>query len=214
MAQAFTRDELASLQSKLQREGHLFNARVTCVTDVNSIRWTVKDFSSRPWYVKLITRFLLARELKALNRLKGLEGFASDAFRIDRDAIAIRFIPGKILSQVDPGLVSVEFLERLESLTFRMHEAGIVHLDIRSMSNILMQDGGRPAIIDFQAAICTDHLPNCIRKALEDFDLSGSYKKWLRFQPEAMGEIRRKELDRINKVRKLWILRGYFGWHH
>lgn len=214
MTQAFTRDDLSHLQSKLQRDGHLFNARVSCVTDADGVAWTVKDFSSRPWYVKLVTRFLLARELKALGRLKGLEGFASDAFRIDRDAIAVRFIPGKILSQVSPDRVSVDFLERLESLIYRMHEVGIVHLDIRSMSNILMQEDGKPAIIDFQAALCTDHLPRFIRKALEDFDLSGSYKKWLRFQPEAMGEIRRRELERINKVRRFWILRGYFGWHH
>ena len=41
--------------------------------------------------------------------------------------------------------------------------------------------------------------------------MSGALKKWLQFQPEMMGEERRKELERINELRKFWIFRGYFG---
>ena len=41
--------------------------------------------------------------------------------------------------------------------------------------------------------------------------MSGALKKWLQFQPEMMGEERRKELERINGLRKFWIFRGYFA---
>ena len=41
--------------------------------------------------------------------------------------------------------------------------------------------------------------------------MSGALKKWLKYQPEAMGDERRQELERINRLRRFWIFRGYFG---
>lgn len=206
----FTRADLARAEVKLQRNGRLFNARVTKVT-LDGKTWTVKDFSDRPFFVRWVARFLLGRELKALNRLKGIDGFADEAFRMDGDSMAVSYIDGRILLSVPKEEITPAFLEQLEAVTRRMHDAGIVHLDIRSMSNVVMRPDGSPAIIDFQAALCTDAMPRWLKRVLEDLDMSGAYKKWLNYQPEAMGEARRKELERINGIRKFWVLRGYFG---
>ncbi len=210
MTMPFTRDDLARAEVKLQRNGRLFNARVTKVTLDGKV-WTVKDFSDRPFYVRWVARFLLARELKALQRLKGIDGFAEDAFRLDADCMAVRYIDGRILLDIPEEEVTPEFLTQLENLTRRMHEAGIVHLDIRSKSNVLMRPDGTPAIIDFQAGICTDSLPRRLKKLLEDIDISGAYKKWSEYHPESMGEFRKSELERINAIRRFWVLKGYFG---
>ncbi|MBL8327999.1 MAG: hypothetical protein JNJ71_04040, partial [Rubrivivax sp.] len=50
-----------------------------------------------------------------------------------------------------------------------------------------------------------------LRRWFEGLDMGGIYKKWLQFQPAAMGAQRREHFDRINRWRRLWVFRGYFG---
>lgn len=204
----FSREDLKRADRRLLRDGRLFNARVDLV-NMDGVLWTFKDFSSRPWFVRIIAQLLLWREQKALERLKHIDGFAPDVFRLDRNSLAVRFIEGRPLTRVPKEDITPEFLTDLESLTRKMHQAGIVHLDIRSLSNVVMRPDGRAAIIDPQAAMCTENMPNWLRRALEDIDISGAYKKWQKFCPDQMGEERRKELARINRFRRFWIFRGY-----
>lgn len=205
---SFSREEIDFSSAKLLRDGKLFNARVWLIKHGNT-EWTYKDFSTRPWYVRVLARFLLWREEKALRRLKGLDGFAPDVVRVDGDSLAIVFMPGQALVNLTSKEVTVEFLEKLEALTRAMHQRGIVHLDIGSLGNVLIRPDGTPAIIDPQASLCTDHMPRWLKSVLEDVDMRGSYKKWLKFQPEQMGEKRRMELARINRLRSFWPFRGY-----
>ena len=213
MGTTFTREQLPNLPAKLLRDGHVFNAVVSLVTGPDGRRWTVKDFSTRPWYVRLLARLLLSHELSILKRLRGIDGIAEDAFRIDANSMAILFQPGEILANIDPARMTPEYLTKLEELTRAIHRAGVVHLDMRSFSNILIRPDDTPGVIDFQAAQTTWWMPVFLRTRLEDIDMSGAYKKWERFQPEAMGEERKRELARINKLRDLWVIRGYFGAH-
>lgn len=211
MSQPFTRADLARAQVTLLRDGRWANARVSRV-EIGGEAWTLKDFSGRSWWVrKTLARFLLAREVRALQRLHGIAGVPEDAFRVDGDAIAARFVPGTILAKLEPAAISPVFLESLENLLRAIHERGIVHLDTRGASNVLMRPDGSPGIIDFQASLSTRWLPRALRRLLEDFDLSGVYKKWAAWQPAAMGEARRAEFERINRLRRFWVLRGYFG---
>lgn len=46
---------------------------------------------------------------------------------------------------------------------------------------------------------------------MEDMDMGGVYKKWKKYLPKEMGEFREKENERISKLRKLWVLKGYMG---
>ncbi|MEG0821036.1 MAG: hypothetical protein RR101_05205 [Burkholderiaceae bacterium] len=211
MTLPFTRADLARARITLMRDGRWANARVTRV-ELDGGEWTLKDFGDRSWWVRnTLGRFLLAREVRALDRLTGLEGVPADAFRVDGYAIAARFVPGKILAKLEPAQVTPEFLEQLEALLRAVHARGIVHLDTRGASNLLMRPDGTPGIIDFQASLTTRWMPAGLRRLLEDFDLSGVYKKWAAWQPQAMGEARRAEFERINRLRRFWVLRGYFG---
>ena len=36
-------------------------------------------------------------------------------------------------------------------------------------------------------------------------------KRWKRYHPNLMGEERLREFERIEKLRHLWVLQGYFG---
>ena len=79
-----------------------------------------------------------------------------------------------------------------------MHRAGV-------------RPDGTPGLIDFQAAMCTNHWPKGLRRILEAMDVSGALKRWKYFHPEAMGKERLERLEAINSVRRFWIFQGYFG---
>lgn len=206
----FTREELTRAPTKLLRDGRVANAVVTRV-EIGGRFWTVKDFSSRPWWVRtFIAPFLLKRELSILDRLRGVEGVSQESFRIDRTAMAVLFMEGANIGR-EPVRVTPAYLEALEELLRAMHARRVVHLDVRGTGNVMIRPDGSPGLIDFQASLYTGWMPAFLRRLLEDFDMSGALKKWLQFQPEAMGEERRRELERINVLRKYWIFRGYFG---
>ncbi len=207
----FTREDMKRAKVRLLRDGHMANAVVSRV-ELDGRLWTVKDFSSRAWWVRLFYgAFILKREQKALCRLRGIDGIAGASFLIDREALAVEFVEGMSMNDVPAERITAAFLEALERLMGAMHARGIVHLDLRGKGNILVRPDGTPALIDFQAALSTGWMPGCIRKLLEDIDLSGALKKWLAYRPGEMGEARKKELERINRLRRLWVFKGYLG---
>ena len=207
----FERAYLARAKMTLLRNGRIANA-VVSRADIDGRSWTVKDFSGRPWYIRwFIAPFLLGRELSILSRLRNVDGIAPDSFRVDRFAMAVEYMEGASIGHVDPSLITPAFLEAFEKLLAAMHARGVVHLDVRGSGNVMIRPDGSPGLIDFQASLYTGHMPACLRRLLEDFDRSGALKKWLQYCPEAMGEERRSELERINRLRRFWIFRGYFG---
>lgn len=208
----FTREEFESAPTRqLLRDGRAANAIVWRLQK-NGITWTVKDFSKRSWFVRtFIGPFLIRRELAALSRLKNINGIAGRAFRIDRSAMAVEFLEGDSLERIAPERITVEYLRQLEDLISVMHSRGVVHLDLRGLGNVLVRPDGTPGLIDFQAAMCTNHWPKGLRRILEAMDVSGALKRWKYFHPEAMGKERLERLEAINSVRRFWIFQGYFG---
>lgn len=183
----FTREDFESGSRTLLREGRLANARVYRFR-YRGEEWTVKDFSSRPWWVrKILAPILFWRELRAVHRLAGIEGVPSRGFRLDDSAIAIQFLPGTSLSKSPKSTMTVEFLKEMEALMTRIHQAGIVHLDARGTGNWVVLTNGKPGLIDFQAGVCTAGLPSGLRKILEDIDMSGVLKNGMSFTPKPWG---------------------------
>jgi hypothetical protein len=211
MASPFDRAALASAERKLLRDGRFANARVERVR-IAGTDWIFKDFASRAFFVRhTVGRFLLGREVRALRRLEGLSGIPSQAFRVDALSMAARFVPGRALADTPDGPFSTDFLLALEALLRQVHARGLVHLDTRGGGNLLIGPDGAPGIIDFQAALSTRWMPRSLRRWLEDMDLSGVYKKWQRWQPDTLGKARLDSLDRLNRWRRWWLVRGYFG---
>ncbi|MBN8508776.1 MAG: phosphotransferase [Burkholderiales bacterium] len=209
----FDRARIAAAERALLRDGRFANARVERVR-IDGVDWIVKDFASRAFVVRqTVGRLLLGREVRALRRLEGLPGIPSQAFRVDAFAMAARYVPGRTLGRVEieDGRMSAEFLAALEALLQQVHARGLVHLDTRGGNNLLMRPDGAPGIIDFQAALSTRRMPAALREWFEGLDLGGIYKKWQRFQPDAMGAARRAHFERMNRWRRLWVIRGYFG---
>jgi len=207
----FVRADLAAAERQLLRDGRFANARVERVR-LAGADWIFKDFSARNVVVRhTVGRFLLGREVRALRRLQGIDGVPSDAFRVDAMAMAARFVPGRALASLQAERVGTDYLVALEALLRRVHERGLVHLDTRGGGNLLLRPDGSPGIIDFQAGLSTRWMPRRLRAWFEDMDLSGVYKKWQRWQPDTLGEARLANLERLNRWRRWWFLRGYFG---
>lgn len=209
MSGQITREILDNLPAEFLSRGRWANADlIRCC--FGGKRWIIKDFSCCPPPVKKTWgRWMALREYKAYIRLAGLEGIPAEAFLLDKYAVGYRFVPGITLREADASKIPAWFFHELEKLVGRMHERNIVHLDLRNRRNILIDEDGRPYLLDFQSYADLNPLPGFLHNLLKDVDLSGVYKTWLKLRPDLMDERRMAHLKRLNKRRRLWILKGY-----
>lgn len=173
--------------------------------------WMIKDFSACPSLVKHTWgRWMALREYKVLKRLQGIDGIPKDPFMLDPFALCYRYIPGTNLKIARKTLtLGADFFIALEKTVRLMHERNIVHLDIRYMRNILVTDEGNPAILDFQSSLFLDNIPKAFHGFLKDVDISGVYKCWRKASPSTIDNERLRMLEKMERIRSLWILKGY-----
>jgi RIO-like serine/threonine protein kinase len=108
--------------------------------------------------------------------------------------------------------IAEDFFPALERSVLAMHaRARIVHLDMRNADNILVTDSGEPLLLDFQSHLGLGWMPGPLRRFAQRIDLAAIYKHWVRRSPATMGPERMALLDRINRLRPLWAVRGYMG---
>ena len=159
---SFSRADVDRAEKRLIRRGRWPKAELWRV-QIAGDEWVVKDFRPRDVVTRnTIGLWLLGREWRALARVSGIPGTPPDAFRIDRHALAYRFIPGRPLAKVPFREQPKEYFEKLESLLEAVHARGVVHLDNRNCNNILMTDRGEPALVDFESNLATGRLPRAI----------------------------------------------------
>jgi RIO-like serine/threonine protein kinase len=209
---AFTRADLALAPLKRLSEGRWANA-ILYRYERDGRSWVVKDFASRSFLVRnLIGRFLVWRESGWLKRVDGIAAAPHDAFRVDAYALAYRFVPGTSLRLTATTALALDFFPRLEDGIRQVHaRAGLAHLDLRNAHNILVTDDGEPSLLDFQSCLGTRWLPPPLRRFAERIDLAAIYKHWAKRSPDTLGPERAAALAGMNRLRPLWVLRGYIG---
>lgn len=209
--QGFSRADLDRGPLQPLSEGRWANA-VLYRYESGGAPWVVKDFRSRSWLVRnVIGRFLIRREARALVRLAGRRTTPQAPFRVDAHALAYRYLEGLNLrdARAVPG---PGFFPDLERTVRDMHAAGrLVHLDLRNAGNILVTADGAPVLLDFQSHLRTRWMPGPLRRFVERIDLAAVYKHWASRSPATMGPERTAALERMNRLRPLWALRGYIG---
>lgn len=148
-----SRSELDRLPRKLLNRGGRRNPDVYCI-EVSGTPLVVKDFAPRGAFVRsTLGRWVTAREARAW---KALDGHPSvPAFRgwIDALAFAVEYRPGRRMGRKLRGEVPAEFADRLDRALDAMHARGVVHLDLRHRSNVMLGEGGDPILIDFGSAL-------------------------------------------------------------
>jgi hypothetical protein len=151
----------------------------------------VKDFTPMAGPIRLtFGRWLAARELRAYRSLAGLRHVPRLLGRLDADAFVLEHRPGQRLSRQLAGSIPRDFMSRLEGAVRAMHARGVVHLDLRHRSNVLVDAGGEPVLIDFASALCLrarGRLGRGLLAWLARVD-EGALAKWrVRLQPRDVG---------------------------
>ena len=113
---------------------------------------------------RLVSRLLLARERRALERLQGLAGVprlepGEDLAELPmtrgarRGAVLVRsFVAGEPLHRAET--LPEDFFERLAELVGELHRRGVCHNDLHKEQNVVVGADGYPHLIDFQLASC------------------------------------------------------------
>lgn len=188
------------------------NAVVYVTRDENSARRIVKDFAPCNFFVKNTWgRALVRKEERVLKRLDGMPGVPGMPRRKGRYALCFTYIDGVTLHEAHRRNMElgVEYFRSLEMLVEAMHRRDVAHFDLHTKSNIMVARDGSPAIIDFQTALFTKHLPSCWKWLLFEIDFSGVYKHWQKMSPDTLPDDRHRRLKKIRSLRFLWPFHGY-----
>ena len=175
--------------------------------------FVLKTFKDHHALIKnTIGRFLISREYSALKKLSSCSGTADNINRHGKFSLSYRYIKGENLSSFlrHKNKISKDFFIKLERIVNEMHSYGIVHLDLRTGSNIIVSEKKDPIIIDFQSYVNLNLIPGKIlEKYLKSIDISGVYKHWKKMYPETMTILQKTRLTAMNKKRRFWFLKGY-----
>ncbi len=94
----------------------------------------------------------LAREYGAYQRLKGVEGVPRcHGFVADR-LLVLEYVHGKPYREAAIGDREAWFARLLETIR-ACHRRGVSHGDLKSKSNLIVRDDGRPCVIDFGTTV-------------------------------------------------------------
>ena len=135
---------------------HSSNTRpVIWVVEEKGVRAVVKDFSnSKFFYRNIIGRFLIWRERRAYETLKGLKGIPTYYGVIDGLALALEEIPSRPLKKHNKNIkLSDSFFDDLKNIIDSFHKRGLAHCDLKNGANVLVGHDGRPYIVDWSASI-------------------------------------------------------------
>jgi len=147
------RGALAARTTRVLHRGGRHNADVLLI-EHGDRPLVVKDFAPRGALVQAtLGRWLTAHEAAAYRWLEGHPAVPRFVGFVDPLAFAIEFRPGRrisrhLLDDAGPG-----FIAALASAVDGLHARGLVHLDLGHRSNVLVDDRGKPVLVDFASAL-------------------------------------------------------------
>ncbi len=191
-----TRQQLDNLPSETLRPGPRARPEVKIISTQDS-SVLIKDYGSgKSLFGRLLGRFLVFREKMAYRRLNGLPGIPSCYGTVDPYALVLQHIPAERVMDVDHQRISADFFRLLSELVENLHSRGVAHGDLHKLDNILIDDRGRPVVVDFASAIMTGSNPLVayLFPILCDNDWRGVYKLKDKVAPELLTEQQREFL--------------------
>ena len=197
--------------------------------DLYEIEWEgqpalLKDFSRRPWIVRRVWgRAIVAREIRALRRLQGIEGIPRLYAVAGPEAFIMERLDANRMPQRKEPPPPPIFWQNARRLIDQLHGRGIGHGDLRR-KNILIGPRGEAYLIDFATSFFRKEKPGlggrlsaAIFRRYERIDrvtyarIKATYKKsgglsaeeqrWLDEQPMYLkiGRVLKKKVYRLRK---------------
>lgn len=188
MFEELSLQELPMIHSGILRRPSSTRPVIWSIED-NGSRAVVKDFSVNGFLFRnLLGRFLIWREKRAYERLQGIEGIPQFFRSVEGLALVLEEVPGTDLRELkhQGRKPPSAFFDELSRLVKQVHEKGIAHCDLKRATNILMDPGGHPHIIDWGAAIA--------RNEFRGFPLDRIYRRFLLDDAKAVVKQKRRYL--------------------
>lgn len=163
-----------------------------------------KDYGAVPgWFARVLGPLLIAREAQALARLEGMAGVPVLYRRVDSHGVLMSFVPAEPWSKAQ---APAHAFDDLYTLIGEMHARGVAHCDLRTAGNILLDNEGRPYLVDFVARVHRGrswNLPwNWVFAAFCRADRDALAKLKVRFAPELATDA-----ERERSVHRSWLAR-------
>ncbi len=162
----------------------------------------VRDVRPAPPWARGLARRLLAREASVLAALQGLDG-VPELVAVERDVLKRRYIAGRPLYLAQPR--DPRFFRRAARLLRRMHTAGVVHNDLAKEPNVLVDDDGNPAFVDYQLAWFAPRRSRMFRLLARE-DLRHLLKHKRTYCPGGLTARERQILANPGLVSRLWAV--------
>jgi RIO-like serine/threonine protein kinase len=109
----------------------------------------LRDTGPARWWTRWIARYLLRREVSILAVLEGMRG-VPQLLEYDRDILVRTYLSGAPMHIAQPR--EEMWFDAAAALLRRLHRVGVCHNDLAKEPNVLVQEDGTPAFIDFQLA--------------------------------------------------------------
>ncbi len=201
-----TRQNLADYATDVVRAGGEARPEVRSVR-VGGSELVVKDYrSGKSLFGRLLGRFLIWREKTAYEWLEGLPGVPRYYGTIDPYALVLEHVPARCVLAVAANEIPLDFFDRLAELVSSLHHRGIAHGDLHKLDNILMDENGRPVIVDFTSAVMvgSNPLAALLFPVLCDDDWRGVYKLKREVAPERLTDEEREFLERRSLCERIF----------
>ncbi|TAH35816.1 MAG: hypothetical protein EYC70_12385 [Planctomycetota bacterium] len=165
----------------------------------------VKDAAGAPTWSRWLARWLLARERRVLERLHGVAGVPELLACLDRGAFACTLLQGRPLEREAFARQPRAVVERLLALIERLHDRGVFHLDLRQRQNVLVDETGAVAVVDFGAAWRLGAGTRWLLGGpLGWVDRQAALKYLARYAPEELSPEEARAVLRAERWRRLW----------
>jgi tRNA A-37 threonylcarbamoyl transferase component Bud32 len=176
------------------------------LVDLGDGPFVLKDFSAKRRLARWLGRIQVARESAAYRWLAGVEGVPGFFGRVDPWSLAIEYVEGERLADA-PISDAESVLVRLRALIDRLHERGVVHNDLRSRENLLLDRSGRIFVVDLAGALRLrprGFAHRVLFRVLEAAD-EAAYLRWKeRLAPASVTAEERAAARRFARLRALW----------
>lgn len=206
-----TREQLDSADVRILKTGESDKADLLEV-DLGAGPMVVKDFSKKAWWIRVAGRLQIWREARAYRILGPDPGAPRFVGRIDAHALAVEKIDAVQLGYAEDRTESGEDkLRRLREILDRIHAKGLVHWDLRTRENLLVDAEGKLYVLDFASAMWLRPGGLAHRLLFRWFRLvdESAYLKWKRLlEAGSYTEEENAFLDRFRFLRALWIHRS------
>lgn len=203
--EALTRERIPEATLRVLHQGGPDKADLLLL-DLGEGPFVLKDFAGKGRWTRALGRIQISREAAAYGWLEGVAGVPRLLGILDRHALAIEHVDGERLADA-PIEDAAEVLGRLRELVDRLHARGVVHNDLRSRENLLVDGGGRLFVVDLAGALRLRPggiLHRLLFPALSAAD-EAAYLRWKeRLAPGTFTPEERARLRRFARFRRLW----------